>query len=139
MLLKIDLESDVPIYIQLKSQIIEGIANGELKPGEPLPSVRQLAADLGINMHTVNKAYNILRQEGFLLVHRKKGVVINQPDGIKITEAYLNQLEMDLRPIIAEAFARGMPNSDFIRLVTAVFAQISEKGGKGLSQKEIQR
>jgi Predicted transcriptional regulators len=127
MLLKIDFESEIPIYIQLKSQIIEGIADGELQPGDSLPSVRQLAADLGINLHTVNKTYNILKQDGFLLVHRQKGVVINQREAMKITEEYVNRLKADLRPIIAEAFSRGMQTGDFVEVITAIFKELENK------------
>lgn len=129
MLLKIDFESEVPIYIQLKSQIIEGIAGGELQPGESLPSVRQLAADLGINLHTVNKTYNILKQDGFLLVHRQKGVVINQRDGMKITDEYLERLQAELRPFIAEAFSRGMKNDDFVGIAVVIFDELKAKRG----------
>ncbi|ECV7489956.1 GntR family transcriptional regulator, partial [Salmonella enterica subsp. enterica serovar Muenchen] len=56
MIIQLDLQSDVPIYTQLVHQIIEGIASGRLQPGEPLPSVRSLASDIGVNLHTVNKA-----------------------------------------------------------------------------------
>lgn len=64
MFLQIEPHSDVPIYTQLTQQIIEGIASGQLKSGESLPSVRALAADLGVNMHTVNKSYHELGEEG---------------------------------------------------------------------------
>jgi len=88
----LDLESEEPIYTQLKYQIIAGIAKKELSPGEALPSVRSLAADLSINLHTVNKAYQQLKQEGFILIHRQKGVVVN-PDGVpKANEAYWSEL-----------------------------------------------
>ena len=66
MILKIDFDSDIPIYVQIKNQIIEGIAKGEIDKGEELPSVRALAEDIGINMHTVNKAYNMLKDEGYI-------------------------------------------------------------------------
>ncbi len=72
MIIKIDLQSEIPIYTQLQNSIIEGIVSGNLKPGEPLPSVRAMASDLGVNMHTVNKAYNFLKQDGFIQVHRQK-------------------------------------------------------------------
>src|SRR5690625_2890331 len=78
--IKLDFESDEPIYTQLTQQIITSIAKKELLPGERLPSVRALAADIGINLHTVNKAYQQLRQGGFILIHRQRGVVVN-PDG----------------------------------------------------------
>ena len=79
MFLEIEMTSEVPIYEQLKLRIIEGIAQGTLVPGEELPSVRQLAADLSVNMHTVAKAYGQLKDKGFLSVHRTRGAVVNQP------------------------------------------------------------
>lgn len=81
MIIQLDMQSELPIYSQLVYQIIEGIASGELQPGEALPSVRNLAADIGVNLHTVNKAYTLLKQDGYILVHRQKGVVVN-PDGM---------------------------------------------------------
>ena len=66
MILEIDFNSDEAIYVQLRNQIIMGIACAEFADGESLPSVRQLAQVLGVNMHTVNKAYAILREEGYL-------------------------------------------------------------------------
>ena len=72
MLIEIDFNSDEAIYIQLRNQIIMGIATSTIHEGDTLPSVRQLADNIGINMHTVNKAYNVLRQEGFLQLDRRK-------------------------------------------------------------------
>lgn len=77
MLIEIDFNSDEAIYVQLCNQIIMGIATEQLKVGETLPSVRQLADTIGINMHTVNKAYSVLRQEGFLSMDRRRGAVIS--------------------------------------------------------------
>lgn len=71
-MIEIDFQSDEAIYIQLRNQIILGIATATLQEGEALPSVRQLADDIGVNMHTVNKAYSVLRQEGFLRLDRRK-------------------------------------------------------------------
>ena len=76
MLIEIDFNSDEAIYIQLRNQIIMGIATSMIHEGDTLPSVRQLADNIGINMHTVNKAYNVLRQEGFLQLDRRRGAVI---------------------------------------------------------------
>ena len=76
MILKIDFESEEALYIQLCNQIIMGIATDLLHEGDSLPSVRQLADEVGINMHTVNKAYAVLRQEGFLRLDRRRGAVI---------------------------------------------------------------
>ena len=76
MVIKIDFQSDEALYIQLRNQIILGIATSRIQEGDALPSVRQLAEDIGINMHTVNKAYTVLRQEGFLTIDRRRGAVI---------------------------------------------------------------
>ena len=77
MILKIDFNSDEALYLQLRNQIILGIATDKIRDGDPLPSVRQLADHIGINMHTVNKAYTVLRQEGFVKVDRRRGAVIS--------------------------------------------------------------
>lgn len=76
MYIVIDFNSDEAIYMQLRNQIIMGIATEQIKEGDALPSVRQLADEIGINMHTVNKAYSVLRQEGFIKLDRRKGAVI---------------------------------------------------------------
>ena len=76
MILTIDFNSDEALYMQLRNQIIYGIANDEIKEGDSLPSVRQMADDIGINMHTVNKAYSVLKNEGFLKPDRRYGAII---------------------------------------------------------------
>ena len=86
--------------MQLANQLIEGIARGELKPGESLPSVRAFAADLGMNMHTVNKAYHYLEQKEFIQIVAKSGVII-QPNKIpKATADQKQQLADQIRPYL---------------------------------------
>ena len=77
MMISIDFNSDEAFYVQLRNQIIMGIATSEIQEGESLPSVRELADSVGINMHTVNKAYAILRQEGYLKLDRRRGAVVS--------------------------------------------------------------
>ena len=77
MIIEIDFQSDEAIYMQLRNQIIMGIATSALQEGDTLPSVRQLADDIGINMHTVNKAYSVLRQEGFVTIDRRRGAIVS--------------------------------------------------------------
>ena len=98
MILKIDFESEEALYVQLCNQIIMGIATEMLHEGDSLPSVRQLADEIGINMHTVNKAYAVLRREGFLRLDRRRGAVIAL-DMDKIQE--LNEMKQNLALIIA--------------------------------------
>lgn len=78
MLLEIDEQSEQPIYQQLIDQIIVGIAKGELVPNESLPSIRQLANEIGVNMMTVSKAYNKLKQSGYIVTDRRNGTKIAQ-------------------------------------------------------------
>lgn len=126
MVILLDFQSDRPIYVQLKEKIIEGIASGRLKPGDPLPSVRSLAKDIGINMHTVNKAYQLLKQDGFIQIHRQKGVVVN-PDGMPpADEVYISQLEENLRPLISESICRGMSEADFLSHCRRLFQDIQK-------------
>lgn len=127
MFITLDLESEEPIYTQLKHQIIAGIAKKDLSPGEALPSVRSLASDLGINLHTVNKAYQQLKQEGFILIHRQKGVVIN-PDGVaKADDSYWTDLTVKLRPLIAEAVCRDVTKEDFQKLCSQIYTEFQPK------------
>ncbi|MFD2115775.1 GntR family transcriptional regulator [Paenibacillus yanchengensis] len=125
MLLQIDLQSEVPIYTQLVHNIIEGIARKELLPGEALPSVRSMAADLGINLHTVNKAYNILKQDGFVQVNRKQGAVIHPASFPLADEQYQLRLQEQMRPLIAEAICRGMSSEQFKVISEQIYSQFS--------------
>lgn len=93
MLIEIDFNSDEAIYIQLRNQIIIGIATSTIHEGDSLPSVRQLADTVGVNMHTVNKAYSVLKQEGFIQLDRRRGAVIALDiDKIKAIEEMKTQL-----------------------------------------------
>ncbi|HEY2494132.1 MAG TPA: GntR family transcriptional regulator [Paenibacillus sp.] len=125
MVIQLDMQSDIPIYSQLMNQIIEGIASGALQPGEPLPSVRSLASDIGVNLHTVNKAYTLLKQDGFIQIHRQKGVVI-QPEGMPgVTPEYELKQHSQLKPIIAEALCRGMTQEQLTDIVKQIHNQIT--------------
>jgi DNA-binding transcriptional regulator YhcF (GntR family) len=127
MFINLDFESEIPIYEQLKNEIIIGIASKQLAPGERLPSVRALAGDIGINLHTVNKAYQQLKQEGFLLIHRQRGVVIN-PDGPpKADHAYEEKLYAMMKPVIAEAVCKDLPKSAYEKLIASIFKELEEE------------
>ena len=105
--IQIDFNSDEAIYIQLRNQIILGIATSRIQEGDTLPSVRQLADNIGINMHTVNKAYSVLRQEGLLSIDRRKGAVIS----IDADKLYaMQELREDLQVILAKAVCKNISN-----------------------------
>lgn len=107
MILKLDFDSEIPIYMQIKNQIIIGIANKELTEGDELPSVRGLAEDIGVNMHTVNKSYALLKEDGYIKMDRRKGAIIslNFDESNKIFQNKLNG-DMDIQ--IAECINRGI-------------------------------
>ncbi|MHB9012454.1 MAG: GntR family transcriptional regulator [Ignavibacteriaceae bacterium] len=128
MILKIDFASETPIYEQLKNQIIEGIAFGILKEGEPLPSVRQMAEDIGINLHTVGKTYSILKREGFLIIHKRSGVIVNSLSQMR-NKSFLKEIPLLIKPVIAEAYCKGISGNEFLDKCKEIF-QIINKGKK---------
>ena len=118
MLIEIDFNSSEAIYTQLCNQIILGIATAQYHDGDQLPSVRALAETIGINMHTVNKAYTILQQEGFVKIDRRRGVVIAVD--IDKLEA-LHETEQNLAIVLARAFCRGVSREEVHELVDHLF------------------
>ena len=119
MFIEIDFSSDEAIYQQLCDQIILGIATSRLADGEVLPSVRQMADEIGIKMHTVNKAYTILRQQGFVKVDRRRGAFISVDDRNK--ERALSAMEKEMRGLLAEARCRGLSKKDMLMLVDRIY------------------
>lgn len=118
MILEIDFNSDEALYIQLRNQIIVGIATSQLQAGESLPSVRQLAEYVGINMHTVNKAYALLKQEGYLKLDRRKGAVIAVDCH---HENDRRKLLADLQPIMAGAICKGISRGEAHELIDLIY------------------
>src|SRR6516162_8024383 len=124
MLLSIEPDGPVPIYQQIRDRIVEAIARGEQPAGSALPSTRQLAVDLGINFHTVNKAYDILRREGLVRLNRKSGAVIARgafagPAGAE----FVLEWRRRLHTLLAEAAAHGMDAIEIIEAGRAVLAE----------------
>lgn len=117
MIIEIDFNSSEAIYIQLRNQIVLGIAKEEIKEGESLPSVRQLAEQLGVNMHTVNKAYAILRQEGYVTMDRRKGAVIS----ITLQNPSANTMQPAMKMLVAEAICREMTREDLMQLISELY------------------
>jgi GntR family transcriptional regulator len=124
MYVRIDFSSEEAFYIQLRNQIIYGIATSQLSEGENLPSVRELAENIGINMHTVNKAYAILRQEGYLRLDRRKGAVI----AIDINKLKaMEEMRDDLRVVLAKAFCKNISCEEAHDIVNEIFNEF-ERG-----------
>lgn len=129
MILAIDHSSAVPIYLQIRAQVVAAIAREELQPGDRLPSVRSLASDLGVNLHTVNKAYAILRDEGYLVMRGRSGASVADvsrgipPEASARADARLAEA---FRELALECRARGVSHDDFMSLVAAQVSLVYE-------------
>ena len=117
-LIEIDFNSEEAIYMQLRNQIIMGIATSRLQNGDTLPSVRQLAELIGINMHTVNKAYSVLRQEGIVSIDRRRGAVICI-DCDKLNA--LEELKEDLQVVLAKARCKNISREKAHQLLDEIY------------------
>lgn len=105
--------SDVPVYQQIRNQIVIGISDGRLQPGERLPTVRALAEEIGINVMTVNKAYQLLKQEGYILTDKRNGARVRETfEGGRSLSGESKEL---LQRIISEAKIGGMSKEEFVK------------------------
>ena len=118
MVIEIDFNSDEAIYVQLMNQIILGIATSRLQEGDTLPSVRQMADTIGINMHTVNKAYTLLKQEGFVSIDRRRGAVVAiDVDKIKALE----EMKQNLVVALAKGGCKEVSRQEVHQLIDEIF------------------
>ena len=118
MIIEVDFNSDEALYIQLYNQIIMGIATSQFQEGDPLPSVRQMADSIGINMHTVNKAYTVLKEEGFVKVDRRRGAVIAiDADRMRTLE----ELKKQLQVILAKSICKNISKEEIHELIEEIY------------------
>jgi len=111
MMIQLDFHSDIPIYVQLRNEIIRLIASGQLAYGDPLPTVRALAADLHVNTMTVSKTYALLKQEGFITTDRRHGTRVLPAESVG-----LENVESSLSLLASEAVIKGMDKQAFLSL-----------------------
>lgn len=120
MRISLNLNSKVPIYIQIKEEIIKSIARGDLLINESLPSVRFLSDELGINLHTVRKSYTLLKDEGYIKTdERKRAIISNLP--IEKEEKNLNNIKNKIELLVAESYLKGIERDEFILLCEEYF------------------
>ena len=126
MFIEIDFNSDEALYLQLRNQIIIGIATSQYQEVDALPSVRQLADTIGINMHTVNKAYSVLRQEGFVKVDRRRGAVI----AIDIDKLQaMEELKKDMQVLLAKSRCKKISKEEVHALIDEIYQNYDDNGG----------
>ncbi len=118
MLIKIDFQSEEAIYMQLRNQIVMGIATSVIHEGDTLPSVRQMAGEIGINMHTVNKAYALLRQEGFVTIDRRRGAIVAlDADKMRTIE----ELKIPMQVLLAKAICKNVSRNEIHAMVDSIY------------------
>lgn len=120
MILSLDFNSDIPIYTQIREQIIKSIANGDLKINESLPSVRNMAEEIGVNLHTVNKSYNSLKDEGYINIDRRKGAIVNTLPLPK-NDLNSNKIKSMLDLLVAQSYLLGMSREEFLDYSNKLF------------------
>ena len=124
MLLKLDFSMDVPIYMQIRNQIVMGIANGALKAGEKLPPIRTLASETGINTMTVNKAYQLLKQEGFIITDRRLGAMIN-PERVTTNTTPLTE-HKELNLLLSEFYIHGISKEELLNACSSIYDSLAK-------------
>lgn len=123
MLIEMDFNSNEALYIQLRNQIIMGIARDMLKEGDSLPSVRQMANELGVNMHTVNKAYALLRQDGYVKLDRRNGAVISV--SMENRSHHVENLHSSMEMMVAQAICKNITMEEMQQLVEDMYETFS--------------
>ena len=122
MILNFDFSSSVPLYMQLRNQIVIGIAEGRLAAGEKLPTIRALAEESGINMMTVSKAYQLLKQEGYIHTDRRSGAVVAQRDDGTLRPLQISEeTQQKLRLCLSELRLTGMSREDVLSLCEKLY------------------
>ena len=106
MLLRLDFNSETPIYQQIRNQVVLGVAEGRLPPGERLPTIRALAEECGVNMMTVSKAYQLLKQEGYITTDRRGGTAVRQPEKGQPPRAAVEGLKLRLSELRLAGLSR---------------------------------
>lgn len=125
MFIEIDFNSEEALYLQIRNQVILGIAMRQFREGDSLPSVRQLADTIGINMHTVNKAYTVLRREGYVKVDRRRGAVIAVDSDRMQT---LAELKKELQVILAKSSCKNISRQEMHELVEEIYREMTDGG-----------
>ena len=119
MIMKLDFASNIPIYQQVRDQLVQAIANGEFSVGDRLPTIRALAQETGINTMTVNKAYQLLKQEGYIITDRRNGAVV--AGGNQKQKKVPKKVKEELELLIAEAKINGIEEKEFLDLCRKLY------------------
>ncbi|MCL2215509.1 MAG: GntR family transcriptional regulator [Defluviitaleaceae bacterium] len=123
MIIRLDTSGETPLYVQLRNQIVMGIGRGELKIGEGLPTVRQMAEDIGVNTMTVNKTYAILKNEGYIEIDRRHGAKVSPK--ADLSGRFQEKVESELTLLISETALKGINRDEFMSLCASVYDRLN--------------
>jgi len=123
-IIKLNLQSSTPVYLQLRNEIIKGIASKEINPGEKLPTVRDMAKQVGLNPMTVNKTYQILKEEGIVRTEGRNGVTVRED--IVANELFLSKLNNEVELIVTESIVRGFSIEKIIEMINNTTKEYGE-------------
>lgn len=119
MIMKLDFASSIPIYQQVRDQIVRAIANGTFSEGDRLPTIRALAQETGINTMTVNKAYQLLKQEGYIITDRRNGAVVSCRR--EKQKEVPTKVKEELKLLIAETKLNGVEEEEFLDICRKLY------------------
>ena len=122
-------QSELPIYAQIKEQLKEQILNGQIPEGSTLPSIRQLAKEVGVSVITTTRAYSDLEAEGFIATMQGKGSVVLSKDNSMLREQYLMRIEEGLTTAIETARVMGLSNGELNEIFQNLLHASAEKEG----------
>ncbi|PSR30782.1 MAG: GntR family transcriptional regulator [Sulfobacillus benefaciens] len=125
MMFLIKWDSEQPLYLQIRNQVVEALARGDIRPGDSLPSIRTLAEELAINLHTVHKAYQLLDQEGYIRLSRRNGGIVR--DLAHPAQDFVEGWRDRLSTVLSEAFAQGMTSPEILQHCQQVTQEFSNK------------
>jgi GntR family transcriptional regulator len=120
MIFNLDFNSDIAIYTQIIEEITKSIAKGDIKLNESLPSVRNMAQEIGVNLHTVNKSYNFLKDDGYINIDRRKGAIVNILP-LERNEQNIAKIKSKLDLLIAQSYLSGMSREEFLEYSCQLF------------------
>lgn len=125
MTIVVDFNSNIPLYKQIKAAIIDAISAGYLHEGDSLPSVRQLANDVGVNMLTINKVYTMLKQEGYITINKKSGALVSIH--LNADQQFLEMIRAQLRLTATQAHSRNISREDFISMCGQIYEELDRR------------
>ena len=124
-------QSELPIYAQIKEQLKEQILNGQIPEGSTLPSIRQLAKEVGVSVITTTRAYSDLEAEGFIATMQGRGSVVLSKDNNLLKEQYLLRIEEGLTTAIETARVMGLPDKELTEIFHNLLKTMEQKLSQG--------